>query len=99
VAWVHGGECSGRGGPPAEGASEVDNEVNGGAAEPEEVKTGPKNGQSGPSTWRRLAVDGEPVVEGPRQAGVGVTGGVRAVGEGVLGGMMLGVGSRRSERG
>jgi hypothetical protein len=35
----------------------------------------------------------------PRQAGVGVTGGVRVVGEEVLGGTMLGVGSRWSERG
>jgi hypothetical protein len=34
-----------------------------------------------------------------RQAGVGVTGGVRAVGEDVLGGTVLAVGSRRSEEG
>jgi hypothetical protein len=34
-----------------------------------------------------------------RQAGVGVTGGVRAVGEDVLDGVVLGVGSRRSKDG
>jgi hypothetical protein len=34
-----------------------------------------------------------------QQARVGVTGGVRAVGEDVLGGVVLGVGSRRSEEG
>jgi hypothetical protein len=37
--------------------------------------------------------------EGRRQAGVGVTGGVRAVREEVLSATMLGVGSRWSERG
>jgi hypothetical protein len=37
----------------------------------EEVETGPKGGQSGPSTWRCLAADGEPVVE----AGTGCRGG------------------------
>jgi hypothetical protein len=44
--------------------------------------------------WR-----GSATVEGPRQARVGVTGGVRAVGEGVLSGAMLGVELRWSERG
>jgi hypothetical protein len=77
----------------------VDGEVHGAAAELEEMETRPKDGWSGPSVWRRLADDGEPAVGGPRQARVGVTGGVRAVGEGVLGDAMLGVGSRRSERG
>jgi hypothetical protein len=77
----------------------VHGEVHGAATELEEAETGLKDGRSGPSAWRRLVADGEPVVEGPRQAGVGVTGGVRAVGEGVLNGAMLGVGSRRSERG
>jgi hypothetical protein len=37
--------------------------------------------------------------KGRRQAGVGVSGGVRAVGEEVLDGVVLGVGSRRSEEG
>jgi hypothetical protein len=78
----------------------VDSEVHGAAAELEEAETGPKDGRSGPSGWRRLVADGEPAVgEGPRQAGVGVTGGVRAVGDDVLGGVMLGVGSRLLERG
>jgi hypothetical protein len=93
------GNGGGRGGPPAKGADGVDGEVHGAVAKLEEAKTGPKDGRSGPSMWRRLAADGELVVEGPQQAGVGVTGGVRAVGEGVLGGAMLGVGSRWSERG
>jgi hypothetical protein len=47
------------------------------------------------SLWRRGSAAGE----GPQQAGVGVTGGVRAVGVRELGGAMLGVGSRRSKRG
>jgi hypothetical protein len=54
----------------------VDSEVHGAAAELEEAEIGPKDGWSGPSAWRRLVADGEPVVGGPRQAGVGVTGGV-----------------------
>jgi hypothetical protein len=43
--------------------------------------------------WRR----GSAVGERRRQAGVGVTGGVKAVGDGVLSGAKLEVGSRRSE--
>jgi hypothetical protein len=35
------GNDSGRGGPPAEGAGEVDGEVHGAAAELEEAETGP----------------------------------------------------------
>jgi hypothetical protein len=38
----------------------VDGEVLGAAFEIEEAETGPKDGQSGPSAWRHLAVDGEP---------------------------------------
>jgi hypothetical protein len=38
----------------------VDGEVHGAAAELEEAETGPKDRQSGPSTWRCLAADGEP---------------------------------------
>jgi hypothetical protein len=49
----------------------VDGEVHGAAAELEEVERRPKDGQSGPSMWRRLAADGEPAVE----AGTGGRGG------------------------
>jgi hypothetical protein len=54
------GNNDGRGGPPAEGASEVDGEVHGANAELKGAVTGPKDGRSGPSMWRRLAADGEP---------------------------------------
>jgi hypothetical protein len=77
----------------------VDGEVHGATVELEEAVTVLKDGWSSPFVWRCLAADGEPVVGGPQQAEVGVTGRVRAVGEGVFGGAMLGVGSRRSERG
>jgi hypothetical protein len=74
----------------------VDGEVHGAAADLEEAETGPKDGQSGPFMWRRLAVDGELVVEvgiggrGGRRLGQGATrrctraqGRVRTVGEGL----------------
>jgi hypothetical protein len=57
----------------------VDSEVHEAATELEEAETGPKDGRSGPSTWRRLAADGEPVVEagtsgrGGRRLGRGAT--------------------------
>jgi hypothetical protein len=58
----------------------VDGGVHGAAAELEEAETGLKDGWSGPSTWRRLAADGELAVGGPQQARVGVTSGVRLLG-------------------
>jgi hypothetical protein len=41
----------------------LDGEVHGAAAELEEAEMGPKDGRRGPSAWRCLAADGEPVVE------------------------------------
>ncbi len=57
------GNGGGRGRPLAEGAGEVDGEVHGAAVELEKAETGLKDCQSGPSAWRRLVADGEPVVE------------------------------------
>jgi hypothetical protein len=57
------GNGGGRGGPPAEGTGEVDGEVHRAAVELEEAETGLKDGRSGPSAWRCLAADGEPVIE------------------------------------
>jgi hypothetical protein len=54
------GNDDGRGGAPAEGASEVDGEVHGVNAQLKGAVTGPKDGRSGPSMWRRLAANGEP---------------------------------------
>jgi hypothetical protein len=90
------GNGGGRGRPLAEEASEVDGDIHVAAAELEVAETGLKEGWSGPSVWRRLVVDGEPAMGGPRQVGVGVTSRVQAIGEGVLGGAMLQVGSRCS---
>jgi hypothetical protein len=74
----------------------VDGEVHRTAMELEEAETGPKDGRSGPSAWRRLAADGEPAVEvetggrGGRRLGQGVArrctrarGRFKAVGEGL----------------
>jgi hypothetical protein len=41
----------------------VDDEVYGAAVELEEAKMRPMDGWSGPSAWRCLAADGEPVIE------------------------------------
>jgi hypothetical protein len=40
----------------------VDGEVHGATVELEKAETGLKDCQSGPSAWRRLVADGEPVV-------------------------------------
>jgi hypothetical protein len=74
----------------------VDGHVHGAAAGLEEAEMGPKDGRSGPSAWRRLAADGEPVVEawivgrGGRRVGRGAArrctraqGWVGTVGEGL----------------
>jgi hypothetical protein len=50
------GNGGGRGRPPTEGVDEVDGEVHGVAAELEDAETGSKDGQNGPSAWRRSAV-------------------------------------------
>jgi hypothetical protein len=59
---IHGSVGQQRGTVVVEVDGEVDGEVHGAAAELEEAETGPKDGRSGPSAWRRLAADGEPVV-------------------------------------